>query len=161
MSVSLKKPEKVDLSKSESPRKLPEYTPIHLIDEEETIVNRPSMSVCSDVRLQSLIGKLQSDEIAPDSTPKDVVEIQPHIRKRIVIGIILAAVVVLAILFIWLNFPSDFFQDLAKSFEESQDIYALLSVIASNPIVILLLAVSSVGIFIYTLRKVFGTFTRP
>lgn len=41
MAVSLKKPDKVDLSKSvlesEFPSKLPEYTPVHLIDEEETI----------------------------------------------------------------------------------------------------------------------------
>lgn len=42
MAVSLKKPDKSDkvyLSKSEPelPRKLPEYTPVHLIDEEETI----------------------------------------------------------------------------------------------------------------------------
>lgn len=41
MAVPLKKPEKVDLSKPELPRKLPEYTPIHLIDEEETIKSRP------------------------------------------------------------------------------------------------------------------------
>lgn len=37
MAVSLKKPEKVSLEKSELPPKVREYTPIHLIDEEETI----------------------------------------------------------------------------------------------------------------------------
>lgn len=41
MAVSLKKPEKVVLSKPNLPRKLPEYTPIHLIDEAETIKSRP------------------------------------------------------------------------------------------------------------------------
>lgn len=37
MAVSLKKSTKVDLSKSELPQKMREYTPVHLMDEEETI----------------------------------------------------------------------------------------------------------------------------
>ena len=37
MAVSLKKPAKVDLSKTDPP-KIREYTPIHLLDEEETIL---------------------------------------------------------------------------------------------------------------------------
>ena len=37
MAVSLKKSVKVDLSKPELPQKMREYTPIHLMDEEETI----------------------------------------------------------------------------------------------------------------------------
>ena len=44
MAVSLKKPIKVDLSKPVLPRQLPEYTPVHLIDEEETIKNSPSVT---------------------------------------------------------------------------------------------------------------------
>lgn len=42
MAVSLKKPSKVDLSKPVLPRQLPEYTSVHLIDEEETIKNSSS-----------------------------------------------------------------------------------------------------------------------
>lgn len=59
MSVSLKKPEKADLSKPSATRKLPEYTPVHLIDEEETIKNRPASSAtptkirrCSPVHIR-------------------------------------------------------------------------------------------------------------
>lgn len=37
MAVSLKKSVKVDLSKPELPQEMREYTPIHLMDEEETI----------------------------------------------------------------------------------------------------------------------------
>lgn len=37
MAVSLKKSTKVDLSKSEPPQKMREYTPVHLTDEEESI----------------------------------------------------------------------------------------------------------------------------
>lgn len=157
MSVSLKKPEKVDLSKPELPRKLPEYTPIHLIDEEETMVNRPPRVESSDVHL--LVEKSQSDGIVSDSTPKDVCENQPHSRKGITIGIAFA-VVVLASLLIWLNFPSDAFQELSKFVEEWQDIFDLFSFIYSFPIVHLLLVISFVGISIYTFRKVLGTFTR-
>ena len=40
MAVSLKKSVKVDLSKPELPQKMREYTPIHLMDEEESIQKR-------------------------------------------------------------------------------------------------------------------------
>lgn len=50
MAVSLKKREKVDLSKPDTPPKLREYTPVHLLDEEETI-QRPR---CPPTQPQSL-----------------------------------------------------------------------------------------------------------
>lgn len=158
MAVSLNKLEKVDLSKPVLPRKLPEYTPIHLIDEEETIVNRPSRAVRSNVRLQ--VEKSQSDEIIPDSTPKDVGEIQPHNRKRLIIGIVLAIAVVLAVSLILLNLPNDFFQELSKAFEDSQDIYGIFSFIASNPIFKLLLVISFVGFALHLIHKVCSIFIR-
>ena len=49
MAVSLKKPEKVDLSKPDIPRKLPEYTPVYLIDEEETIKSHKEDLPKSDI----------------------------------------------------------------------------------------------------------------
>ena len=50
MSVSLKKPERADLSKPTATRKLPEYTPVHLIDEEETIKNLSARSTTPNSR---------------------------------------------------------------------------------------------------------------
>ena len=40
MAVSLKKSVKVNLSKPDLPQEMREYTPIHLMDEEETIRER-------------------------------------------------------------------------------------------------------------------------
>ncbi|MDE7398581.1 MAG: hypothetical protein K2N06_03545 [Oscillospiraceae bacterium] len=162
MSVSLKKPEKVDLSKSELPRKLPEYTPIHLIDEEETIVNRPPRVSHSDVHLR--VEKSQSDGMVSDSTSKEVNENQPHSLKRIFIGIVLAAAVILAVSLIFLNLPNDFFQELSKASEDSQDFltfsYKIFSYMVSNPIIIAILVISFAVAGINLIRKVFGTFTR-
>ena len=156
MAVSLKKPEKVDLSKPESPRKLPEYTPIHLIDEEETIVNRPSSAVRSDVRLQALIGKIQSDEIISDSIPKEVDENQPYNRKRMIIGIVLAVAVVLAVSLILLNL-----QELSKFFEDSRGVFDdVFSFITSNSLIIAIFSASFIAFGVHLLRKVLGTFTR-
>lgn len=159
MPVSLNKPEKVDLSKPESPRKLPEYTPIHLIDEEETIVNRPPRVVHSDVRLQ--VEKSQSDGIVSNSTPKDVGEIQPHSRKRMIIGIVLAVAVVLAVSLIFLNLPDNFFQEISKAFEDSRGIFDdFFSFITSNSLIIAIFVASSIAFSIHLFRKVLGTFTR-
>lgn len=158
MSVSLKKPEKVDLSKPELPRKLPEYTPIHLIDEEETIINRPPRVAHSDVHLR--VEKSQSYVIVSDSNPKEVDEIQPHNRKRIIIGIVLAVTVVLAVSLILLNLPDNFFQELSKVLEGSRDIFDVFFFLSSNSLFMLLLAISSVVIGIHLFRKVLGTFTR-
>ena len=55
MAVSLKKSVKVDLSKPELPQKMREYTPIHLMDEEESIQKRvrQTMSLpCDNPKIQ-------------------------------------------------------------------------------------------------------------
>lgn len=65
MAVSLKKSVKVDLSKPELPQKMREYTPIHLMDEEESIQKRvrQTMSLPCDnpnIQIKSESGGISS-----------------------------------------------------------------------------------------------------
>ncbi len=86
MAVSLKKPSKVDLTKPDLPRKLPEFTPIHLIDEEETI--------------KSLSAPCPSSDPTPD------IEIKHdrvfHIAFSAVIGVAVLAILI-ALVFLFIN----------------------------------------------------------
>lgn len=156
MSVSLKKRENVDLSKPELPRKLPEITPVHLIDEEETIVKRPSTVVRSDVLPNS--DKSHLDEIAPDSISKDM-EIHHHNRKGIVIGLVLFLVVVLAALLVLLNLPDNFSQELSKAFQEFSSIFdETLVNLSSNSLITFLLGVSFFLAGVFLILKLFKIF---
>lgn len=65
MAVSLKKSVKVDLSKPELPQKVREYTPVHLMDEEESIQERirQTMSLPCDnpnIQIKSESGGISS-----------------------------------------------------------------------------------------------------
>lgn len=96
LSVSLKKPPKVDLSKPELPRKLPEYTPVHLIDEEETIKSIPYPPSVPRVEIKEDSVPPVND-ISIDISGFDLEARQYYFRKQRFFRILSVAVVVVAV----------------------------------------------------------------
>lgn len=161
MSVSLKKPSdeihKVDLSKPAMPGKLPECTPVHLIDEEETIKSRvarlkPSDS-SSDVQIR-LHHSEEEDRKIWDRLDEELNELRHAKRKRVITAVTIAvSAIVLAVLVIVLvlNFGSSDILSLSFSgaFSIMSDVFDWLS---GSPVFMLFLAISFFYLGIHFIR---------
>lgn len=146
MAVSLKKPVKVDLSKPDLPPRLREYTPVHVLDEEETI-HKSSASVSADVS-----DVIPSRSELPDSS--EVLEtVNKHKLKRIVIAFlpILIAVALISFFVVYLRYLPDLLSSLAPDDSDQVEsivsiIYDLLDFIFTNPIIAISLFLSAIGL---------------
>lgn len=84
MAVSLKKPQKADLLKS-NPPKICEYTPVHLLDEEDTIAKRPCQPPLQAQRLVTFEQTLEEKgiEISNDGDVRSNIQVTiQNIKKR-------------------------------------------------------------------------------
>lgn len=150
MAVSLKKPEKVSLEKSELPPKVREYTPIHLIDEEETI-QRPRRPPNQPQQSDKLKQHCKDDDIksSPPATNNSKTSIIVHLL--VLIFTLLFGLGALLVLYNYSPSSSsdppivDFFDIIGSVF----------SMIMNNPFCIALLGLTFVGVFISLLKRIF------
>lgn len=112
MAVSLKKPEKVDLSKPECPPKMREYTPVHILDEEETIVKRPRQPPVQPQHSNDFEYLLEKNGIEVtddgDVRNKREDEIKAHYRSlfiRSVLALVMFGVVLLIVFLVGRSSP--------------------------------------------------------
>lgn len=161
MSVSLKKPSeeihKVDLSKPAMPGKLPECTPVHLIDEEETIKTRNLRSFrcpsAASVKIR-LHHSEEEDRKIWDCLNEELNELRHAKRKRVITAVTIAvSVIVLAVLVVVLvlNFVSSDILSLSFSgaFSIMSDVFDWLS---GSPVFMLFLAISFFYLVIHFIR---------
>ena len=112
MAVSLKKPQKVDLSKPENPPPIREYTPVHLIDEESTI-QRPRQPPIQPQHLTKSEHCPMDNEIEVNSNDEDLENARKHLKDLrrkyqypLLISIASACLIVLVVLLIRTFSPS-------------------------------------------------------
>lgn len=158
MSVSLKNPSykenKVDLSKPTMPGKLPECTPVHLLDEEETIQ--------SCISQPKRIDSLPVEQIRLCRSEEEDREIwylydkfmrHEHLNRILFVVAITCSVIVLAVLsvIIVLNISSS--DILSKSFSEFLSIMSeVLDYLGNNSLYMLLMVLSLIGFGIKIMR---------
>lgn len=99
MAVSLKKPYNVDLSKSES-QKIREYTPKHLIDEEETIVKPPRQSPNQPQHIEDYSFEVFSEENELEAARINLKDFLRKYQYPFLISISIACLIVLVVLLI-------------------------------------------------------------
>lgn len=97
MAVSLKKPEMLDISKSEPP-KIREYTPKHLIDDEETIIKRPRQPPIQPQHTEDNSVEVLSGEKKLESARKNLKDLLRKYQYPFLISISVACLIVLVVL---------------------------------------------------------------
>lgn len=164
MSVSLKKPERANLSKPSATRKLPEYTPVHLIDEDETIKNRPARSTAPNKRdIQPKVRSCTPVHIRDEQetiNPRSVSELRQYENERrkqkkwYVLAwfgaVALVILVCVAVFVLVANLPLDmaaveYFFSVVTSF---------LGYLLGSPIFILLLSLSALGLAVNCIKRI-------
>lgn len=151
MAVSLKKPEKVSLEKSELPPKVREYTPIHLIDEEETI-QRPRRPPNQPQQSDKLKQHCKDDDIksSPPATNNSKTSIIVHL-----LVLLFTLLFGLGAFLVFYNCsPSGSSEPVTADFFDI--INLAFSTIMNNPLCIAFLGLTLVGVFISLLIKVLG-----
>lgn len=163
MAVSLKKPDKVDLSKPEISRKLPEYTPIHLIDEEETIksLSEPPKAVDLEIIKPDEIPAPLMDEtdIDLECSDRETHKIKIDFAR---IGFILSGfAVAVALVALIINILCVSIDIDAAPDEVSLSIDFIFSTVSdcfnwllNSPLFMLLLGLSMFGLLIRTVRNI-------
>lgn len=151
MAVSLKKPEKVGLEKTELPPKVRECTPVHLIDEEETIKrlrqppNQPQQS--GKFKQHCKDNDIKSSPPATNDSKTSIIA-----RLLVLISTLLFGLVGFLVLYNYSPSGSsdpvtaDFFDIISLAF----------STIVNNPFCIAFLGLTFVGVFISLLKRILG-----
>lgn len=163
MSVSLKKPDKTE-------KKLPEYTPIHLIDEEDTIKNRPARSSVSNIptvkpKTRQCTPVHNKDE---QETHSDFHQYENERRKQkkwYVLAwfgaVVLVILVFVAAFLLVVNMPfkpvETPAEDITTDMTVVESIFSLVSPIvewlSESPLVMLMICISFIGLFIHLFRS--------
>lgn len=99
MAVSLKKPQKADLSNSDSPS-IREYTPVHLLDEEETIIKRPRQPPIQPQHIEDDSAEVLSGEKRLEAARKNLKDFLRKYQYPFLISISVACLIVLVVLLI-------------------------------------------------------------
>lgn len=163
MSVSLKKPDRTE-------KKLPEYTPVHLIDEEETIKNLSARSVTPNNR--------DIQQKARQCTPVHIREEQETINSRSVSELLqyenerrkqkkwyvlawfgAVAFVILvcaAVFFLVLNMPFDPVEMPAEEITSNMTefVSSVIEWFFGNPLFMALFSLSAIGLLVLCIRKI-------
>lgn len=159
MAVSLKKPSTVDLSKPDLPRELPSYTPIHLIDEEETIKSRPvppPLTVIDTLEVKETYINFSKSDL--EAKP---VKLKNHERFTVAVGVVTLFAVVLSLVFLILAFIGS-----NNHIESSSEYLAVFDVffsilsdtfrwILNSPLCLLIIGVSLFISFISMFNRIF------
>ncbi len=158
MSVSLKKSEKVDLSKPVISRKLPECTPVHLIDEEETIKSCSARPNISNVAESETVHSNDTRKTLSDDASEYEAERRKekvfHVVAWFSVGVLVIAVCV-AVFLVAVNLP--------EIVEPSDEVFSLdvffstvtsaLGYLFDSPIVMLLMCISLLSIVVRSLKN--------
>lgn len=157
MAVSLKKRVKVDLSKSELSQKMREYTPVHLMDEEETIkksVTETEISApCSSEPV------MQDDDVTETARQVNVEVDTDFVRFKFGRGLIVAFIVLgslgLCAFLVSLLFTlPDLLSWLLPSDGVYGDIGSIMRAVSTSPIVILGVVLGCIGLSVRCIRKI-------
>lgn len=171
MAVSLKKPEKADLSKLAATRKLPEYTPVHLIDEEETIKNLSARSATPNIRnVQPKIRQCTPVHIRDEQeTHSDLRQYEDERRKQkkwYVLAwfgaVALVILVCVAVFLLVANMPlkpvetptEDITADMAAVEYIFSVITSALVYLLGNPLFMLLISLSALGCMVHCIKRI-------
>lgn len=166
MSVSLKKRSedlnKVDLSKPVVSGKLPECTPVHLLDEEETIKPRVSQSNRFD--------PFPIEQILlhhPEAEEREIWDLYDKAMQRekvkhiftVVLVIICALALALVVGVVLRNVVLSFDVEVIEEIVDFEDIFfGVLEYIAGNPLTMLILAISFICFGFKTIHFIFNRF---
>lgn len=151
MAVSLKKPEKVSLEKTELPPKVRECTPVHLIDEEETM-QRPCRPPNQPQQSDKLKQHCKDDDIK--SLPPATNDSKTSIIVNLLV-FIFTLLFGLGAFFVFYNyFPSGSSEPVTADFFDI--IGSVFSTIMNNPFCIAFLGLTLVGVFISLLKRILG-----
>lgn len=181
MSVSLKKPSndtiKVDLTKPSVSGKLPECTPVHLIDEEETIKNLSSRSVtpnnrdiqpqarqCTPIHIEQ-IRLCHSEEEDREIWDKYFELLHRERVKRIFIVTVVVVLVILvcvAFFFLVLNMPFEPVEmpaeEITSNMTEVEYIFSVVSSVIEwffgSPLFMTLFSLIAIGLLVRCIRKI-------
>ncbi len=176
MSVSLKKSERANLSKPSATRKLPEYTPVHLIDEDETIKNRPARSTAPNKRdIQPKVRSCTPVHIRDEQetiNPRSVSELRQYENERrkqkkwYVLAwfgaVALVILVCVAVFVLVTNLPlkpvetptEDITADMAAVEYFFSVVTSFLGYLLGSPIFILLLSLSALGLAVNCIKQI-------
>ncbi len=155
MPVSLKKSEKVDLSKPVISRKLPECTPVHLIDEEETIKSCSARPNISKVAESETVHSNDTRDGASEYEAERRKEKIFHVDSWFCVGVLVIAVCV-AVFLVVVNLseivqPSD---EVAFSLDVFfSTVTSALGYFFDSPIVMLLMCISVLSIIARCLKN--------
>lgn len=156
MAVSLKKRAKVDLSKPELPQKVREYTPVHLMDEEETIkkpvTETETFPTCSSEPV------MQADDVTEPVRQVNVEVDTDFVRFRFSRGLIVAFSVLgslgLCLFLVSLLFTlPDLLSAMLPSDAVVGDIGSIMRTVSTHPMVILSMVLGCVGLSVRFIRK--------
>ena len=157
MAVSLKKRVKVDLSKPELPQKVREYTPVHLMDEEETI-KKPltETEVFPPCSSESVI---QADDVTELVRQVNLGRNTGFMGFRFSRGLIIAFSVLgslgLCLFLVSLLFTlPDLLSAILPYDGEVGDIGSIMRSVSTHPIVILSVILGCVGFLVRCIKKI-------
>lgn len=156
MSVSLKKPEREE-------KKLPECTPVHHIDEEETIKNRPVHSVTSKTVENDLAAS--SSEVLKETLLNEAAEYEAERNKHkkwyalaYFGAFALIISVCVAVFFLVVNIPVDPVETSAEGMSAVEYIFSLFSsvigYILKNPLCMLIISISFISLAVRCVRQI-------
>lgn len=171
MSVSLKKPERANLSKPSATRKLPEYTPVHLIDEEETMKNLSTRSAAPNKRdIQPKVRQCTPVHIRDErETTSDLRQYEAEHRKQkkwYVLAwfgaVALVILVCVAVFVLVVNMPlkpvetptEDITADMAAVEYFFSVVTSFLGYLLGSPIFILLLSLFALGLAANCIKRI-------
>lgn len=162
MAVSLKKPEMEE-------KKLPEYTPIHLIDEEETIKNRPVRSVTPKEIENVSVKRSDSSEVLKETLLNKAAEYEAERNKQKKWHVLawfgsfaLVIAVFVAVFFLAVNMPfkpvETPTEDITANKAAFQFIFSsltsVLGYLSHNPLFMLLFSLSLLGFAVSCIKRI-------
>lgn len=142
MAVSLKKSTKVDLSKSELPQKMREYTPVHLMDEDETIKKTVTNT---DI--------ISSPSSEPESQSDACCEHSKFRRSLMTAFYVLGPLIMCAGSIFLLYALPNMLASVCPTDELEGEIFSIVQSFSANPIFALILIILWSSVFMHGIRK--------
>ena len=147
MAVSLKKSVKVDLSKPELPQKMREYTPIHLMDEEETI-----KKTAADT---NIVSPPSSETESQTDTEVDTCCKSSKLGRCLMKAFcVLSPLIACAVSIFSLYALPNMLASVCPTDGLEGEIFSIVKSVFTNPIVALMLIILWLSVFVRNIRKV-------